>query len=110
MAENNGKTARRGRGRPFEKGTSGNPGGRPKQTTEQKDALQAIRDLAPEAADKLREILRDPDAGWTVKVQAINIILERTYGKPDAHVELTQPDFSALREAVAMMKAGYHED
>lgn len=105
MADNSQKTARKnGEGRPFQKGQSGNPGGRPKQTPEQRDALQAIRELAPVAADKLAELLDDPKASPAVRVQCIQIILERTYGKPDAHIELTQPDFTALHAAFAAMK------
>lgn len=104
MAANSQRTAiNRGKGKPFKPGQSGNPAGRPKQTPEQRDALQMIRALAPDAADKLVEILNDPKASPAVKVQCIQIILERTYGKPDAHIELTQPDFSALHEAFAMM-------
>jgi len=55
MGENSGKTAKRGRGRPFQPGQSGNPGGRPKE-----DA--PVRDLArqhtAEAIRKLTTIMR----------------------------------------------------
>ena len=107
MAANSQRTVKnRGKGKPFKPGQSGNPAGRPKQTPEQRDALQMIRALAPDAADKLVEILNDPKASPAVKVQCIQIILERTYGKPDAHIELTQPDFTALHEAFAAMRHG----
>lgn len=43
------------RGRPFEKGKSGNPSGRPKRTAEEQDALAAIRSLAPAAAETIRQ-------------------------------------------------------
>lgn len=80
MAANSEKTAR-GRGRPFQKGQSGNPRGRPKQTKEQKDALAMIRDMAPEAAERLREIIRDPDVSTKDLLKAIEIIFDRTFGK-----------------------------
>jgi len=80
MAANSEKTAR-GRGRPFQKGQSGNPKGRPKQTQEQKDALAMIRTLAPEAAERLREIIRDPNVKVDAQLRAIEIVLDRTYGK-----------------------------
>ena len=80
MAANSTKTAR-GPGRPFEKGKSGNPKGRPKQTQEQKDALKMIRDLAPLAAEKLCEIIQNPDVKTTEQLRAIEIILDRAYGK-----------------------------
>ena len=76
---------KRGRGRPFEKGTSGNPSGRPKQTQEQKDALAMIRDLSPEAAERLREIIRDKHTRPETALKAIEIIFERTYGKAYAN-------------------------
>jgi len=82
MAANSEKSAR-GRGRPFEKGKSGNPAGRPKQTQEEKDALAMIRALAPEAAECLKNILHDKSARADTKLRAVEIILERTYGKPN---------------------------
>lgn len=84
MAGNSEKTAR-GRGRPFQKGQSGNPKGRPKQTQEQKDALQMIRSLAPEAAQRLAEIIRDNDVKVEAQLRAIEIIFDRTYGKAYAN-------------------------
>ena len=87
----------------FKPGQSGNPAGRPKQTPEQRDALQMIRELAPAAAEQLREMITNPVTGQAARLRAIEIILERTYGKPDAHIELTQPDFTALHEAFAAM-------
>ena len=81
MAENSKKTAP---GRPFKKGQSGNPGGRPKRTQEQKDALQMIRDLAPEAAERLRDILHDPGVKPGDLLRAIEIIFDRAFGKETA--------------------------
>ena len=83
-AANNRKAARVP-GRPFKPGQSGNPSGRPKKTKEQKDALQMIRDLAPDAANVLRGILYDENTKTTDKLKAIEIILDRTYGKACAN-------------------------
>ena len=80
MAGNSGKTVK-SRGRPFEKGKSGNPNGRPKQTQDQRDALAMIRSLAPEAVERLTEIIRDPSVRVDARLRAIEIILERTYGR-----------------------------
>ena len=69
----------------FKPGQSGNPKGRPKQTQEEKDALAMIRELAPTAAEKLKEILLDKATKHETALKAIEIVLERTYGKPVAY-------------------------
>jgi len=84
MAGNSIKSAR-GPGRPFQKGQSGNPKGRPKQTQEQKDALAMIRSLCPEAAERLKEIICDPNVSVSNQLKAIEIVFERTYGKAYAN-------------------------
>jgi hypothetical protein len=81
VPENSGKTVR---GRPFKKGQSGNPGGRPKQTQEQKDALAMIKELAPVAVERLGEILRDKHTKPETLLRAIEMVLDRVYGKPTA--------------------------
>lgn len=78
MAANSEKTAR---GRPFQKGQSGNPRGRPKQTQEQKDALAMIRDMAPEAAERLHEIIQDRGVSTKDLLKAIEIVFDRAFGK-----------------------------
>ena len=40
-----------------------------------------IRSLAPEAVERLTEIIRDPTVKVDSRLRAIEIILERTYGK-----------------------------
>ena len=70
-------------------GQSGNPSGHPKRTWEQQEALEEIRNLAPTAAKKLKTMLEDKQVPAVVKVRLIEIILERTFGKPEAAVKLT---------------------
>lgn len=72
---------RTGNSTSFKKGQSGNPGGRPKRTQEQKDALEMIKALAPEAVERLKEIITDPSIRPDTRLKAIEIVLERTYGK-----------------------------
>jgi hypothetical protein len=66
------------RGRPLEKGRSGNPGGRPKVVGE-------IRELAREHTRKaINELARLAVKGRSesVRVAAIRELLDRGYGKP----------------------------
>ena len=87
----------------FLPGQSGNPSGHPKRTWEQQEALEEIRKLAPTAAGKIAAMLEDDDVPAAVKVRLIEIILERTYGKPEAAVKLTTVSQSveAAQERIA---------
>ena len=87
----------------FLPGQSGNPSGHPKRTWEQQEALEEIRKLAPAAAEKISAMLDDDDVPAVVKVRLIEIILERTYGKPEAAVKLTTVSQSveAAQERIA---------
>ena len=93
-----GNRQRSGNATSFKPGQSGNPNGRPKQTAEQKDALQAIRDLAPEAARVLHNMLTDTEAPAAQRLKAAEMVLERAYGKPEAKVEVSAPDNSIMEE------------
>lgn len=87
MAQNNEVSARnRGLGRPFEKGISGNPGGRPKD-------VGRVRELAREhteaAISVLADALHDEDA--RVRISAAIALLDRGWGKPTTPVEVEPP-------------------
>ncbi len=73
------KKTPRGRGRPFKKGQSGNPGGRPK-------AIAEVRDLAREKTKKaiegLASIADDTKAPPAARVAAYNSLLDRGWGRP----------------------------
>ena len=73
----------------FLPGSSGNPSGRVKPTREERKALEEIKDLAPGVADRMREMLDDEKVPPAVRVRIMEIILERTYGKPEAAIKLT---------------------
>ena len=66
-----------GRGRPFQKGQSGNPGGRPKIPADVREALDAA---LPEAVAVLEKNLKHEDP--RVAHLAAVAILDRALGKP----------------------------
>lgn len=72
----------------FLPGQSPNPGGRKKQTEEEKDALEEIRKLAPGVAEHMTRMLNNPKVPAIAKVRILEIILERTYGKPETAIRL----------------------
>ncbi len=78
MAENSEGTAnKRGRGRPFEPGTSGNPGGRPRVIVEVRDLA---RQHGPEIVRALVAIARK-GRSESARVAACREILDRAYGR-----------------------------
>ena len=72
----------------FLPGQSGNPSGKKKNTQEELDALEEIKKLAPGVASKMTELLNSPKVPAIAKVRILEIILERTYGKPETAIRL----------------------
>lgn len=62
---------------PFQKGQSGNPGGRPKEDDEIK---RLAREHGPAAISRLVEWMASDNA--KASVSAANVLLDRGYGKP----------------------------
>lgn len=86
MAENSGANSRRSAGRPFKKGISGNPGGRPKKTAEEFDLIAACKDKTPAALTTIENIMVNGETEKN-RLTAAQIIIERAYGKPKQEVE-----------------------
>jgi Family of unknown function (DUF5681) len=70
-------------GKPFKKGQSGNPGGRPKVVAEVKELARAH---THKAIETLVSIMGNPKAAPAARVSAANALLDRGYGKPPQHV------------------------
>jgi hypothetical protein len=79
-----GKTAKP-RGKPFAKGQSGNPTGRPPKTREELDLIAACRDRAPEALEAMVQIMTNGESERN-RLAAAMAIIERGYGKPEQPV------------------------
>jgi uncharacterized protein DUF5681 len=70
-------------GKPFKKGQSGNPGGRPKVVAEIKELARAH---TGKAIETLVSIMDNPKAAPAAGVSAANALLDRGYGKPPHHI------------------------
>jgi hypothetical protein len=70
-------------GKPFQKGQSGNPGGRPKVVAE---VRELAREHTNEAVQTLVSIMTNQNAAPAARVSAANALLDRGYGKPPQHI------------------------
>ena len=75
-----------GRGRPFKKGQSGNPGGRPRVLA---DVQDLARQQCPDAISTLGDIMRSEKTPPAARVAAPTSLLDRGYGKPSQPVSQT---------------------
>lgn len=74
-------------GRPFQPGVSGNPGGRPKDTPEVKQMKDLARRRSLRAIEIATEIMESPNTKDADRLKAIDIILDRAFGRPTTAVE-----------------------
>lgn len=70
----------------WQKGVSGNPGGRPKKDPEVRTAEELAREATPLAIKTLIEIAENGDSS-AAKVAASNSLLARGWGSPKQSVE-----------------------
>lgn len=84
-------------GRPFPKGVSGNPSGRPKKIVE---VIAQLEEALPGAATELIKLLKCPNA--KVRLAAAREIFDRTVGRPKQTVEMTgsEDPMQLLRDAI----------
>jgi len=91
MATNSTVSAKkRGPGRPFKKGQSGNPSGRPKN--EIGEYIRSQDGVAQEIADFLLGIMRDKNASEGARIAAAKELSDRGWGKPTQQIESDSMD------------------
>lgn len=85
------------RGRPFPKGVSGNPGGRPKEAKELREALALQGDAL------IKKLLAQAEEGNTM---ALLRALEYVLGKPSQDLHLSGPGGDPLEVVVRVVSEG----
>lgn len=84
------QTAPKQRGRPFQKGKTGNPNGRPRKTAEIIEIEALAKTFTQEAVDRLAHWMRSPDA--RASVTAAKTLIERGWGMAKQQLDATIKD------------------
>jgi hypothetical protein len=98
VAENSAETRRRGPGKPFKKGESPNPGGRPKLLPEFRAKCRAVVDESV-IQRWTTEVVGTEENGWTPGpdwLRASELLAAYGYGRPTQAVEHTGEGGEAL--------------
>ena len=84
----------------FQKGRSGNPGGRPKEVAE---VRELARRYTPKAIEALQSIMNEDRAPASARVAAAEALLNRAWGRPTAM--LSDDDDGEPRELIVSWRS-----
>ena len=56
---------------------------------DQMDSLEEIRKMVPDVVNQIERMMHDDKTPAMVKVRLMEMVLERTFGRPEASVKLT---------------------
>ena len=87
----------------FVSGSSGNAGGRPRESEETRDAKRLLLKATPEAVELLLRMMRNPHAKDEVRVRCAETVLDRVYGKA------AQPIDGSLGAKIEIVMDGLEE-
>lgn len=79
------ESTKKPRGKPFTKGKSPNPGGRPKLPEDVKHVRELARNYTQEAVTALVDVMKD--GSGPARVAAANALLDRGWGRPAQPVD-----------------------
>lgn len=65
----------------FEKGTSGNPSGRPKRSETETEMIEQICSLAPQAITTLKGLMESDFTSDSVRLKCCELIMQRVCGR-----------------------------
>ena len=87
----------------FVKGVSGNPGGRPKRTPEEQEAIEKMKKATPEMVELVLAIAKSEKASFYAKLQAAELILNRSMGKPETYLRVENGEQSREEATASLM-------
>ena len=87
----------------FQKGVSGNPGGRPKRTQAEQKAIDMMKEATPEMVELVLKIAGDENASYYARLQAAELILNRSMGKPETYLRVENGEMSREEATASLM-------